>query len=91
MGELTRIDGMKIKMYPFDTQRHKEPHFHVILANGKSVSVSIADGSVLEGKLERRDKELVMGWMFIHREEIWDRWNKAVSGNFIEKIPTREI
>jgi hypothetical protein len=61
------------------------------LANGKSVSVSIADGSVLEGKLERRDKELVMGWMFIHREELWDRWNKAVAGNFIEKIPTREI
>jgi len=39
----------------------------------------------------RRDKDLVMGWMLIHREEIWDRWNKAVAGEYIEKIPPKEI
>jgi hypothetical protein len=49
MGESARIEGMKIKMYPFDAQKHKQPHFLVILANGKNVSVAISDGRVLEG------------------------------------------
>jgi len=91
MGELARIEGMKIKMYPFDTQKHKEPHFHVILANGKSVSVAISDGRVLEGDLLRKDKDLLMGWMLIHREEIWDRWNNAVAGNYVERILPKQI
>ena len=91
MGELARFEGIRIKMYPFDTQKHKEPHFHVFLSNGKKVSVAISDGRVLEGELTRRDKDLVMGWMLIHREEIWDRWNKAVAGEFIDRIPPKEI
>lgn len=91
MGELTRFEGIKIKMYPFDTQKHKEPHFHVILSNGKKVSVAISDGRILEGELSRRDRDLVMGWMLIHREEIWDRWNNAVAGKHIEKIPPKQI
>ncbi len=29
--------------------------------------------------------------MLIHKEELWDRWNKAVSGEFIEKIEPKQI
>ncbi|NME96616.1 DUF4160 domain-containing protein [Clostridium cochlearium] len=36
-------------MYPMDTQKHKEPHFHVILTNGNKASVSVATGKILEG------------------------------------------
>ena len=31
MGELARFEDIRIKMYPMDTQKHKEPHFHIIL------------------------------------------------------------
>ena len=55
------------------------------------VSIAIANGKILEGKLNARQKELIKAWMIIHREEIWDRWNKAVSGDFIEKIPPRGL
>lgn len=86
MGELARVDGLKIKMYPFDTQKHKEPHIHVIQPGGRSASVSIASGRILEGELERNERRIVMSWMLANREAIWDRWNKAVSGNWIERI-----
>ena len=86
MGVLARVDGLYIKMYPFDTQKHKEPHIHVIQPDGRSASVSIASGRILEGELERNERRIVMSWMLANREAIWDRWNKAVSGNWIERI-----
>ena len=43
MGELARFEDIRIKMYPMDTQKHKEPHFHVILTDGNKVSVAIAN------------------------------------------------
>lgn len=91
MGEIARLEDIRIKMYPFDTKKHKEPHFHVILSDGKKASVAISDGRVLEGRLNRRQRDLVMAWMLVHREEIWDRWNKAVAGEYIEKIEPKQI
>ena len=91
MGEIARFEDIRIKMYSFDTQKHKEPHFHVIFSDGRKVSVAISDGRILEGELTRRHKDLVMAWMLVHREEIWDRWNKAVAGYFIERIEPKEI
>ena len=68
LGELARFEDIRIKMYPFDTQKHKEPHFHVILTDGRKASVAVADGRILEGELTRRHKDLVMAWLLIHRE-----------------------
>lgn len=91
MGELARFEDIRIKMYPRDIQKHKEPHFHVILSNGDRISIAIVNGKVLEGKLNKRQRELIKAWMLIHREEIWDRWYRAVVGEYIDKIPPREI
>ncbi|MBS3942710.1 MAG: DUF4160 domain-containing protein [Dethiobacter sp.] len=91
MGEIAIFEDIRIKMYPFDTQKHKEPHFHVILSDGRKASVAISDGRVLEGELTRRHRDLIMAWMLIHKEDIWDRWNKAVSGEHIEKIEPKQI
>ena len=91
MGELARFEDIRIKMYPFDTQKHKEPHFHVILTDGKKASVAVADGRILEGELTRRHKDLVMAWLLIHKEDIWDRWNKAVADEYLERIEPKQI
>ncbi|WP_241428292.1 DUF4160 domain-containing protein [Clostridium sp. DJ247] len=51
-----------------DTQKHKEPHFHVILTDGNKASVSIASGKLLKGKLNKRQKDFIKAWMLIHKE-----------------------
>jgi hypothetical protein len=56
-----------------------------------SASISIANGKILEGKLGKRQKELLKAWMLIHKEEIWDRWNNAVAGEYIDKIEPKQI
>jgi len=61
------------------------------LTDGGRVSIAIANGKVLQGKLNTRQKELIKAWILIHKEEIWDRWNKAVAGEFIEKIAPKQI
>lgn len=53
MGELARFEDIRIKMYPMDTQKHKEPHFHIILSDGNKASISIATGKLLEGKINK--------------------------------------
>ncbi len=70
IGEVARFEDIRIKMYPRDVQKHKEPHFHLILTSGERASVAIANGKVLEGKLNARQKELIKAWMIIHKEEI---------------------
>jgi hypothetical protein len=47
MGELARFEDIRIKMYPMDTQKHKEPHFHVILTDGSKISISIASKRII--------------------------------------------
>lgn len=91
MGEIARFEDIRIKMYPRDIQKHNEPHFHVFLTDGGRISIAISNGKVLEGKLNRKQRELIKAWMLIHREEIWDRWNKAVAGEYIERIEPKQI
>jgi len=58
MGELARFEDIRIKMYPMDTQKHKEPHFHIILTDGNKASISISNGKILEGRLNKKTKGL---------------------------------
>lgn len=44
MGEVARFEDIRIEMYPRDIQKHKEPHFHIILSDGGRVCVAIANG-----------------------------------------------
>lgn len=89
MGELTRFDNVRIYMNYMDTDRHQEPHFHVQLSDGKEASISIATGKVLAGKIDRKSQKIINAWIILHKEELWDRWNKAVSGKNFGKIPPK--
>lgn len=91
MGELFRIENIVIKMYNYDTDKHKEPHFHAYTNDGKSCVLSISDGTILAGNIERKEKKILIAWIILHKEELWDRWNKAVAGKYIEKISSREF
>lgn len=91
MGELFRVENIIIKMYNYDTDKHKEPHFHVYINDGESCVFSISDGRILSGTIGRKEKKIIMAWIILHKEELWDRWNNAVSGKYIEKISPKEF
>ena len=84
MPELTRFWGIVIKMLFFDDEQHHKPHVHVKYGEYEA-SVAV-DGEVLAGGLPKKQLRLVQAWLIIHENEVYDAWNKAVSGKEFEKI-----
>ncbi|MDR0883830.1 MAG: DUF4160 domain-containing protein [Oscillospiraceae bacterium] len=84
MPELSRFYGMTIQMYFKDTQQHHKPHVHVVCEGDKAV-VGI-DGDLLVGRLSNKHMRVLLAWLTIHEEELYEAWNKAVNQQHFDKI-----
>lgn len=84
MPELSRFEGIIIKMFFNDTIQHNKPHIHAYY-NEYSASISI-DGELLSGSMPNRQLKMVIGWLALHEEEAYKAWNKAVRGEHFDKI-----
>lgn len=84
MPELSRFEGMVIKMLFNDTVQHNKPHVHVTYGEYKA-SVGI-DGELLAGSLPQKQFRMLVGWLALHEEEAYAAWNKAVRGEHFDKI-----
>ena len=72
MPELSRFEGMVIKMLFNDTVQHNKPHIHVKY-NEYEASLSL-DGTVINGNLPLKQLRLVQAWMEIHNDELIATW-----------------
>lgn len=84
MPELSRFNGIIIKMLYNDDGKHHKPHVHVYYGENEA-SIAL-DGEVLEGKLPIRQYRMVSGWMALHEEELFKAWNLAVRQLPFDKI-----
>jgi hypothetical protein len=84
LPELSRFEGMLIKLLYNDTIQHNKPHVHVYYAEHEA-SVAI-DGDLLGGSLPLKKLKLLQAWMILHEEELYAAWNKAVRNEPFEKI-----
>lgn len=85
MPVISMFYGIVIRMFFFDTDRHKAPHIHVQYAEQTAV-LSIPEGIVLEGEIKTAKLKLVQAWIEIHQEELMADWQLAVEGQSIFKI-----
>ena len=84
MPELCRFQGIIIKMLFLDTVQHSKPHIHIFYGEYKA-SIAL-DGELLAGSLPIRQLKMVVGWLALYEEEVYDSWNKAVKGIAFDKI-----
>ena len=84
MPELSRFEGIIVKMLFDDTGRHNKPHVHVYYGEHKA-SVGI-DGELLAGSLPYKQLKMVVGWLALHEEEAYTAWNKAIKGEHFSRI-----
>ena len=77
--------GVIVRMFHFDKDKHKAPHFHVQYGEQHAV-MGIPAGKLLEGKLKPAKLKLVQAWVEIHREELMADWDLAVEGRRVFKI-----
>lgn len=84
MPELSRFYGIIVKLIYKDNEQHHKPHVHVKYGDFKA-SVAL-DGEILAGSLPLKQYRMLLAWIAIHENELYEAWNKAVSGEPFGKI-----
>ena len=84
MPEICRFQGIILRMLFRDDEQHHKPHIHAVYGEYKA-SIAL-DGTLLSGALPVRQLNMVIGWIALHEEELYDAWNHAVKGESFEKI-----
>ncbi|MFH1320210.1 MAG: DUF4160 domain-containing protein [Bacteroidota bacterium] len=82
MPEISRFYGIIIKMFFED---HNPPHFHAEYGEHEAL-ININTLEIIEGKLPKRAKILVIEWALEHRNKLLQNWEKAKIPDDIEKI-----
>lgn len=85
MPVISKFYGIIVRMFYFDTARHKSAHVHVEYSGHHAV-IRIPDGKVLEGKLNTAKLRLVQAWIEIHRDDLMADWKMAKEGQPVFKI-----
>lgn len=71
MPTIVELGSIQIRVYPRD---HYPPHFHISTTYGEAV-MSIADLSLIKGKLRRTDFKVIVKWAQENRSLIQHAWN----------------
>lgn len=75
MPEISRFYGIIVRMF-FD--EHNLPHFHVEYKEYK-VSINLND-EVVKGFMPKRALKLTFEWMELHKDELFENWEKCQKG-----------
>ena len=81
MPQISTFYGLVILM---NFKDHAPPHFHAWYGEYK-VTVTIEDG-IVTGTMPKRALKMVFEWLEIHREELFETWKKAQSGETLNNI-----
>jgi len=76
MPELSRFEGMIVRMFFADNAQHNKPHIHVVA--GEFNAVVGLDGELLAGSLPQKKLTLLQAWLILRENELYSAWNNAV-------------
>lgn len=86
MPEITRFNGIIVRMYEETGVQHHTPHIHAYYQEHVAV-YSIPDIEILTGIIPRRQQRLVEAWMELHQAELMKNWELLEAGEEIRKLP----
>lgn len=88
MGEISKFNGMKISMYPFNDGFHNEhdpAHIHIKSRGAIYKFDLLTKEQIYDSKYKKamppNDKRKLIKWMKQHEKELWDNWAIAKSGS----------
>lgn len=85
MPEISRFLGIIIAMYYKD---HSPPHFHAIYGE-YDITIEIESG-IINGRFPRRALRLVLEWLEMHKDELYENWQLAEQGKPLKGIAPLE-
>ena len=84
MPTICMFQGILIRMYWCDTDRHKTPHFHAYYQDDEAVFS--LDGEIISGSFPRKQSAYVKAWALLHEDELRANWQLAVNGENVFRI-----
>ena len=84
MPTISMFQGILIRMYWNDTDRHKMPHFHAYY--GESEAVFSLTGEILSGIFPHKQAAFVKAWALMHEDDLNANWRLALNGEEVFKI-----
>jgi hypothetical protein len=84
MPTISRFYGMLIIMF-YREGFNEKPHFHVRY-NEFDAKFSIADFSLIKGKLPTHALTLIKEWAGLHQQELLDNWERIKNSEPLKKI-----
>jgi hypothetical protein len=85
MPVISTFYGIIILIFYFDNRKHNRPHIHAQYGEFEAL-IAIDEGDILEGDLPKSRMKLVQAWIEIHKVELIEAWQRAVSGQPPAKI-----
>ena len=77
MPTICMFQGIIIRMYWQDTDRHKLPHFHAFY--GDTEAVFSLEGEIIAGEFPKKQAAFVKAWALIHEDDLKANWNLAIN------------
>lgn len=84
MPTISMFYGIIIRMY-FGPKEHNPPHIHAYYQDFNA-TFDLDLGSILEGKLPKKQTKLVQAWIEIHKDELLADWELCQNGEKPFKI-----
>lgn len=80
-GEICKIDGLQYYMHSRERGHHNLPHVHVNTTDhDQDAVISIVDGAVLEGKLQRKLLKKAQKLILDNQQYFYECWNAYTDG-----------
>ena len=81
MPSISMFYGIIIYMYPDD---HNPPHFHATYQGSRAVFN--LDGELMEGSIPNKQRQLVVAWAILHKDELEANWELGQNKQAMYKI-----
>ena len=78
MPTISMFQGILIRMYWRDTDRHKLPHFHAYY--GDKEAVFNLEGELISGSFPKKQTAYVKAWALLHADDLAANWSLAMNG-----------
>ncbi len=87
MPEISRFFGVVIYMFWEVGEQHHTPHIHARYQEHHAAFSIVDPIECVAGALPRKPHRLVLAWIEVHRDELFENWQKMQNFEPPDRIP----
>jgi len=73
--KIDTLGNMEIRLWPDDTRKHRQPHFHAA-GPDRSAVIALPGFEVIVGDLRAKELDAVLAWAAKNKKRLVAEWNR---------------